>query len=251
MANVPSTGASCPDGGSFYICENNATEFVVCCILDPCADDSGKCPHDGLRPASFSGDNHDEIPEQECSSLSSRQNDPCIAGSCQPGYMAPARLSSNVSDRAAFIEEVMKAEVATSASTSTTATSSIGSASGFHTESTTDTTSAAAGGTVGLHTGAVVGITLASTLTAIAILTFLVFKCRGGFSELQVVAPGQFITGPVNGPISPSAQSFGPRHPFREAWIPEPTVPVFVELDGNRWTPSNGRAQPSGYMARS
>ncbi|KAH6623678.1 hypothetical protein F5144DRAFT_595803 [Chaetomium tenue] len=241
MPNIPNTGARCPDGGSFYICENNATEFVGCYILDPCADGSGKCAHDDLRPASSGA----------TTTTKSRNKSAAVAAPRQNGYMAPARLSSNDSDRAAFLEEVLKAEVSASASSSTTATTSTGSASGSHTEPTADTASAATGGAGGLHTGAVVGITLASTLAAIAILAFLVFKCRSGFSELQVVAPGQGITGPVNGPISPSAQSFGPGHPFREAWMPEPTIPVLVELDGNRWTPSNGRAHPSGYTARS
>lgn len=120
MADAPSPGASCPDGGSFYICEKNATEFVGCCIMDPCADDSGKCAHDDLRPAAFWSESHDEIPKQECSSRSKEAkwyicaNDknnfmgccdhanPCIAGSCQPGYFAPARLSSNLSHHRAY-----------------------------------------------------------------------------------------------------------------------------------------------------
>ena len=92
--------------------------------------------------------------------------------------MVPARLSSNISDREAFIEEVLKAGVSISTPASITPASSTSSNSDFHTESTAGTTSAAAGGAGGLHTGAVVGITLASTITAIAILAFLVFKCR-------------------------------------------------------------------------
>ncbi|KAH6847235.1 hypothetical protein B0I37DRAFT_397498 [Chaetomium sp. MPI-CAGE-AT-0009] len=244
MANAPQYGVSCPSGGSFYICENNATEFVGCCTFDPCADDSGTCGHNNLRPASFrsDSDSYKDIPEQECSSLSMETkwyicaNDktnfmgcchhanPCIAGSCQAGYIVPARLSSNTFEREAFIE-VMEASAPAFTPTSTAATSNIESSS---------------------NTGTVVGITIASTIGAIAILAFVVFK----LSELDVVAAGQLSTGAANVTISPFAESFGSRHPSQETWFTGPTAPTLAELDGNRWAPSDGTANFRGDLTR-
>ncbi|KAJ9161911.1 hypothetical protein NKR19_g1800 [Coniochaeta hoffmannii] len=59
-------GLSCPSGGSFYICQNNKTEFIGCCTADPCLDGSGSCPQANLRNASFSADSYDGLKPQDC-----------------------------------------------------------------------------------------------------------------------------------------------------------------------------------------
>ncbi|KAK4149199.1 hypothetical protein C8A00DRAFT_19083 [Chaetomidium leptoderma] len=203
MSSTSKPGVSCPSGGSFYICQNNATEFIGCCSIDPCADGLGECSHGDLRPASFSSDSHSDIPEQECISLSAdtkwyictnnrttfmgccHHADPCVAGACQQGYFAPARLSSNRQDRETFIEEILNVKTnTTSTSTSPASVTTTGSGSGSPvapvgnaTSANSSSTEGGSGG-IGLHTGAIAGVTVVSTIAAIVALAFLAFKCR-------------------------------------------------------------------------
>ncbi|PNH42976.1 hypothetical protein VD0002_g9323 [Verticillium dahliae] len=67
MAVAPGKlGLRCPDQGQFYVCEANSTEFVGCCLSDPCANGSGQCPEDELVPSSFSANQYAAIPAQDC-----------------------------------------------------------------------------------------------------------------------------------------------------------------------------------------
>jgi hypothetical protein len=178
MASLSSIGASCPSGGSFYVCQNNATEFVGCCTVNPCETGSGVCPTRSLRPASFSSDSYDSIPPQQCGGDKQRalwyscaftkppfmgccEASPCSAGSCHANDLAPAFLSSDARDRSIFVDGNSDPAPTTSSTAAPT-------------PSLPDTGSS--GG--GLHTGAIVGIAIGATVVAMAMLSFLVFRCR-------------------------------------------------------------------------
>jgi len=60
-------GLSCPSGGSFYICQHNATEFIGCCTTNSCTPEAnGYCSAANLRTSSFSGDKYTELAKQDC-----------------------------------------------------------------------------------------------------------------------------------------------------------------------------------------
>jgi hypothetical protein len=200
MPNSPKPGVSCPDGGAFYICQNNATEFVGCCTIDPCADGSGECLGDKFRPASFFSNRYKDIPAQECITVGTDTNwyvcannkttfmgcchhaDPCLAGVCQAGYLVHVQLSGNKEDRETFME-ILKEETPTSTSVFTapvaspgSSSSSLGPAPANATSGTGSNSLGGGGGPGGLHAGAIAGIAIIATVAIIAILAFLVFR---------------------------------------------------------------------------
>ncbi|KAG7149052.1 hypothetical protein HYQ46_002055 [Verticillium longisporum] len=82
-------GLSCPEGGHFYICEGDATEFIGCCNSNPCGDNDGNCPTSDLRVSSFSSDRYANIPAQSCDDArgariwwTCRDNKPPFLGCC-------------------------------------------------------------------------------------------------------------------------------------------------------------------------
>ncbi|KAL2016213.1 hypothetical protein VTK56DRAFT_4070 [Thermocarpiscus australiensis] len=135
MSSASSIGPSYPSGGTFYVCQNNATEFVGCCTTDPCADGTGACSDRDLRPASFSSDSYEDIPPQICDSDGEDANwytcaftkppfmgcckntNPCATGSCPTEDLVPALLSPDDEDRRIFIGKTLETLTATSSST--------------------------------------------------------------------------------------------------------------------------------------
>ncbi|KAF3354168.1 3-hydroxy-3-methylglutaryl-coenzyme A reductase [Verticillium dahliae VDG1] len=82
-------GLSCPEGGHFYICEGDATEFIGCCNSNPCGDNDGNCPTSDLRVSSFSSNRYANIPAQSCDDArgariwwTCRDNKPPFLGCC-------------------------------------------------------------------------------------------------------------------------------------------------------------------------
>ncbi|KAK0648577.1 hypothetical protein B0T16DRAFT_116941 [Cercophora newfieldiana] len=169
---MSSFGLSCPTGGSFYVCQNNATEFIGCCTSNPCADGSGNCPKSDLRSASFSGDSYSEIPAQQCAGGSGSSSalwytcqknlppflgccstNPCSQGSCPSTNLAPASLSSNATSRATFL------------------------ALGADPITPTPSDTPAATSRAGLSTGAIAGIAVGGALLLIVIAGFTIYKC--------------------------------------------------------------------------
>lgn len=111
-------GLSCPSGGSFYICQNKKVEFIGCCTINPCDDDSGLCPQENLRNASFSADSYEGIEPQDCVEetglwYSCKFNNPpfvgccarnpCASGACPAGDLVPAKLSADPDLRNVFL----------------------------------------------------------------------------------------------------------------------------------------------------
>ncbi|KAH6699558.1 hypothetical protein EV126DRAFT_44724 [Verticillium dahliae] len=111
MAVAPGKlGLRCPDQGQFYVCEANSTEFVGCCLSDPCANGSGQCPEDELVPSSFSANQYAAIPAQDCEDAKGvsvwwtcRDITPPFLGCCTRRDLLPAKLQSNRTHRQPFL----------------------------------------------------------------------------------------------------------------------------------------------------
>lgn len=124
---------SCPYGGTFFVCEHNTTEFIGCCTSDPCHDGRGTCSNENLRNSSFSHDSFAAIMPQDCSDSSASwytcnftsppflgccKTDPCAAP-CVSADLTPAKLSSDVAARSAFLTEPLSTSSQTSGALST------------------------------------------------------------------------------------------------------------------------------------
>ncbi|KAF5009485.1 hypothetical protein FDECE_4295 [Fusarium decemcellulare] len=59
-------GIECPEGGKFYICEDDSTPFIGCCANDPCGHNDGTCPDVDLRITSFNSSTYEDLPTQDC-----------------------------------------------------------------------------------------------------------------------------------------------------------------------------------------
>lgn len=174
--SISSLGLTCPDGGQFYVCQGNTTQFLGCCAIDPCADGTGSCPQTSLRNTSYTSEDYEDIPAQACvttSSSSASQSalwytcadttppflgccageNPCVAGGCggSNGTLVAARLSDNTTDASPFMT-----------STSDAMTGTTGSNMAM------------------LSTGATIGIAVGSAFGALAlgIILFFVYKRR-------------------------------------------------------------------------
>lgn len=160
---IANLGLYCPNKGKFYVCDGKTTEFIGCCMSDPCVND-GKCPDDDLRVSAFSPAKYDEIPNQDCDRTEIKDRaslfytcmnqkngtnpfigccaeNACQApnGQCPETLLSPAILSRNTTERAAFIGP-----------------------------------DSAGGG--GLSTGAIVGIAIGSVV-AVGILLMVIWRC--------------------------------------------------------------------------
>lgn len=161
-------GLSCPSGGNFYICENNATEFIGCCTTNPC-ESNGKCPKANLRAASFSADKYTDLERQDCDDAASIQmwytcksnkppfmgccaSNPCAEGLCPPTDLRPAKLSGDLESKAKFLRPggIAPSSTTSSASPASTVTNTAAT-------STTSSTSLS-GGAIGGICAAAAGV---------------------------------------------------------------------------------------------
>ncbi|KAF3343730.1 Enoyl-CoA hydratase/isomerase [Verticillium dahliae VDG2] len=171
-------GLSCPEGGHFYICEGDATEFIGCCNSNPCGDNDGNCPTSDLRVSSFSSNRYANIPAQSCDDArgariwwTCRDNKPpflgcCASNPCGEGcpqdHLIAAVLSPSDDARLPFLPSPA---TTTSASTPP-ASSSTSSPSG----------GAESGGSSRLSSGAIAGIAIGAA-AGIAILAVVIWAC--------------------------------------------------------------------------
>ncbi|KAH8878542.1 hypothetical protein GQ53DRAFT_756633, partial [Thozetella sp. PMI_491] len=165
MSDTSQLGITCPQGGNFYVCTGNKTEFIGCCKSNPCADGSGTCPTADLTAASFDESRYANIPAQDCQDargasvwftckfndppfLGCCASDPCQAGKCAQDNLIAAKLSSNPTNRLVF-------------DPSATSTPSAGSDTSGHR----------------LSTGAIVGIAVGGAVLVIAIVALIMYRC--------------------------------------------------------------------------
>ena len=115
-------GASCPNNGTFYVCDNKP-KFIGCCTLDPCKTDDGLCPDEDLYHASFDEYSYNLLKAQNCTSddpkvlwyTCAKSKDfsfmgccasrACENGGCPDKDLRPAVLSDNPEDAAVFTGE--------------------------------------------------------------------------------------------------------------------------------------------------
>ncbi|KAK3361952.1 hypothetical protein B0T24DRAFT_98779 [Lasiosphaeria ovina] len=200
-------GITCPSGGAFYTCQNNATEFLGCCTSDPCRDGSGRCPVANLRPASFPAELYYDIPPQECGSSGAGSGsssdpaalwytcaltdppflgcctaNPCSSGSCPSGSLAAAKLNSDAGARSPFLSK-STTDTASSSTSSSKPTTTPTSPTSSHVIPANKATRDAAGGNdaaaeeaKGLPDGAIAGIAIAGALAVIALAAFVMYK---------------------------------------------------------------------------
>ncbi|KAK1757180.1 hypothetical protein QBC47DRAFT_176012 [Echria macrotheca] len=273
-------GLSCPNGGKFYICQGNATEFVGCCTSDPCADGKGTCPTKDLKPATFSADSFKDIPAQQCAGGSSSGSgsalwytcqktsppflgccttNPCSNGSCPSNRLAPAKLSSNSTARAAFISmggaQTTKSSTTRSAtSTKATATSTSSSTSASTTPTTTSTglPATAAPTQAGLSTGAVAGIAIGAAAIALAgaIFIFVAYK-RGWFRRRSDRERDSYTTPFITGAVSPYEPHNSPAlAPQRGSHAHSASASTFNLLAHPPSTPTKQQQLYPGYQAQ-
>ncbi|KAK4220616.1 hypothetical protein QBC38DRAFT_493865 [Podospora fimiseda] len=214
---VASLGASCPSGGSFYICEDSKFPFIGCCTKNPCDTAAGgKCPQEHLRPASFSKDSYENIYPQQCDSTDSKDSkaewftcasnnppflgccktNPCLSGSCPTANLVAARLSSDEKNRQAFLGEAKTSTTSTTSSATETGTSSTVTPSSTS-DSNTQAPPAEAEKSGGLPKAAIIGIGVGLGAILLAIVIFFIIKRRRntryqGSKEDQISA---FVTG--------------------------------------------------------
>lgn len=162
MSLASGSGISCPNGGDFYVCQGNATQFLGCCDVDPCSNGKGSCPDSSLHNTSYSSGLYGSIPPQACVDtglwytcagtsppfMGCCLTNPCQTGSCYGNNVTAARLSDNTTDASAF----ETAAVSASASSDST----------MHMSS--------------LSTGAIVGIAIGSAVVAL-VVGIVLFCC--------------------------------------------------------------------------
>lgn len=169
-------GLSCPNGGKFYICEEDDTQFVGCCVSDPCGTNKGKCPDGDLRATTFDKDLYAELPTQDCDSSQGTDNwytcaflDPPFLGCCSQNAcgsgcprnrLVGAKLSEVENNRLDFLEP----RANTTETTASTATSTSSSTS--EPTSDSDDSGLSTGATAGIAVGAAVGGLLVIALLA-------------------------------------------------------------------------------------
>lgn len=202
-------GLSCPSGGSFYICQNNATEFIGCCTTNPCTPEAnGHCPTANLRASSFSADTYTDLPRQDCDDAQSIEiwytckfnqppfmgccaSNPCAKGLCAPSDIRPAKLSGQAELKASFLQPGNTA-TATGAAASSTASN--------------DATAAPNG----LSSGAIGGIVVGVVAAIILVVVFFLYK-RGWRARVnkEVDTPTQSGAGMYYDAVPPGQPSPG------------------------------------------
>jgi hypothetical protein len=170
-------GLSCTTGGRFYICEDDDTQFMGCCLSDPCGRNNGTCPDGDLRATTFESDTYTDLPPQDCDNSQGVDNwytcafttppflgccsqNACASG-CPRNRLVPAKLSGNENNRLNFLHP-RDGESTTSSTASETASA---------TASSTSAVEASEDGSLG--TGAIAGIAIGATVGGLIILILL------------------------------------------------------------------------------
>lgn len=210
-------GLACTDGGKFYICEDDDTQFVGCCLNDPCGKNNGTCPDGDLRATTFEPDNYDSLPGQDCDNSQGTDNfytcastsppffgccsqNACGSG-CPRDRLVPAKLSSIEKNRLDFLEP-RAASSSTASSTSATASSSSAADSN-------DDSGLSTGATAGIAVGAAVG-----GLLVLGLLAWLFWwkpRQKKKYEQAPQTAPGVSSPGPTMNEYPQSPMS-GPIH---------------------------------------
>lgn len=119
---IDKLGITCPDKGSFYVCDDKPTKFIGCCTVDPCKTTTGDCPDGNLTAASFHPNSYQRIEGQDCVSgdpkvqwfscaetsppfLGCCSGNPCTDGGCKGSNLSAAVLNPDDSKAAAFLPD--------------------------------------------------------------------------------------------------------------------------------------------------
>ncbi|WZH47982.1 hypothetical protein QYS62_009146 [Fusarium acuminatum] len=170
-------GLSCTTGGRFYICEDDDTQFMGCCLSDPCGRNNGTCPDGDLRATTFESDTYTDLPPQDCDNSQGVDNwytcafttppflgccsqNACASG-CPRNRLVPAKLSNNENNRLNFLHP-RDGESTTSSTASETASATASSTSAVE-----------ASDNDGLGTGAIAGIAIGAAVGGLIILILL------------------------------------------------------------------------------
>lgn len=204
-------GLACPLGGKFYICQGGATQFIGCCLSDPCAGGKGSCPQADLRYASFDAAHYADIKPQACAGKGSWYTcsgqglkDPFLgccssnacgtaASGCPQQDLLAARLSDDKASAAPFSTTIAKGASGTASPTKSAAGISPTSAASTSVTGTT-LASASASATVsgtaaaavqsdsaassGLPVGARAGIGAGCAVLAVVLMSVVFFFVR-------------------------------------------------------------------------
>ncbi|KXJ88865.1 hypothetical protein Micbo1qcDRAFT_177897 [Microdochium bolleyi] len=142
---VADVGLNCPEGGTFYICENSTTRFLGCCGIDPCTDGMGVCPPSKLFTSSFDAARYYSILPQKCASYPDKaewytcafkgttyspfmgccKTNPCENHGCARSMLVAAELSGNAYNADLFLTGGDSSAVASSSTTSTAHSTSV------------------------------------------------------------------------------------------------------------------------------
>lgn len=170
-------GLSCTTGGRFYICEDDDTQFMGCCLSDPCGRNNGTCPDGDLRATTFESDTYAGLPAQDCDNSQGVDNwytcayttppflgccsqNACASG-CPRNRLVPAKLSGNENNRLNFLNP-RESGSPTSSTASETASATTSSTSGVE-----------ASDNDGLGTGAIAGIAIGAAVGGLIVLILL------------------------------------------------------------------------------
>ncbi|KAK4653759.1 hypothetical protein QC762_509780 [Podospora pseudocomata] len=215
MANIPpSLGASCPSGGSFYVCLGKKTEFIGCCTINPCTTgyqrEPGTCPPENLRPASFSKDSYLDLPAQECDSLDSSalwwtcagntppflgccKINPCHRGSCPTDRLVAARLSPDPDNRQIFVgASPTTTSIEPTSTTQSTPTATPTPTTGVDPRPELSTTTPSSNS--GLPPAAIGGIAAGAAVLFLAVIAFLLWRWRRNVRQSQENHIRPFVT---------------------------------------------------------
>ncbi|KAF5250586.1 hypothetical protein FANTH_4223 [Fusarium anthophilum] len=237
-------GLSCPYGGSFYICEDDDTQFIGCCVNDPCGRNNGTCPDGDLRGITFDSDKYSELPRQDCDNSQGVDNwyscahtEPPFLGCCSQNAcssecprakLVPAKLSEVENNRLNFLHPSQSQSSATSSVSETAST----------TASSTSAVDANEGD--GLGAGATAGIAVGASVGGLIVLVLVVWlfwwkprqknkhhREQGAGYSVPPAAPALTANPfpPPSGPIHPStfvAQS--PMSGYQQSFTSSPTV---------------------------
>jgi hypothetical protein len=190
-------GASCPEGGDFYVCEESG--FIGCCTSNACQSKDARCDDQKLEPMGFDAAEYTKIPAQDCFGSESGVEwyvctgtdnfafmgccavNACSSGGCPDDELRLSKMSSNEKNAQIFLggePETTTASTETSSATES-ATTSIESFASTTGSSPSETTSSDSGGgsssSGGLSQGATIGIAVGASLAGVAIIAALLF----------------------------------------------------------------------------